>query len=809
MCNNDIKSFLQTLNHHPLLEISQKSINGEGFNKSIFYRKISLEDYYDLIGKKVDLTFINNIDEKLLEQDLGVRILHGNITPHRSKNQHIKCRNIFVFDLDLKEMFPHYLTLKSREKIKFAKSFYDTQISNKIDYDLPIFYILFTGGGFHLAFTTHAKIIDFKTSETYKQLYTKLRLMLENHFDIKLDPACSNIGRIFRLPRSTNFKYEPAIQTDFCYFEPTADATDFIELALSELEKTKDVESSPQIKNRVGDISDLYAYERTLKPRPGNRSDVLTKLLREGLGLGLSEDRLKSYTLDFQEKFDDPNDSFSKDEALRVFKAQLEQHKISPFSSIKSRKIKDPATIASEFLSSNESTFSHLVYYQSNLYRFNNFFYEKIDPNELKAKIYNFLHSSNQKKYAKKTFVSDVMENLKNINFLKSSISTNNFLDSNIKNNVFFSNLANGILKLSINKGVLKASLHSHSPNFLSFYSLSFNFDQNIDAPIFNSTIRQIIPDPSELCVLQEFIGLCTINYPHFEKALIILGSGANGKGVIYAIIKALLGTENISNVPLENFTHGRTYALAETQNKLVNFASEFTSSKNTSLGLLKSFISGEEIQVEKKYIDPYTFKATARLIVTTNKLPQLNDPSNAIKRRLILLHLKTTIPEGERNPLLREPHFWIDSGELSGIFSWALEGLERLIRRGYFNLPQSLNTNLDHYQCLVDPTGSFIRDNIVEVPNGNLNPQEFYNRYRFYCEETGERPFPQRKVTQLIRDIFPHSTMDKNPRKVRGQVRRVRFIRGIEIKDFAIDTHRHTAFDSNIKSLEEFINNN
>ena len=64
-----------------------------------------------------------------------------------------------------------------------------------------------------------------------------------------------------------------------------------------------------------------------------------------------------------------------------------------------------------------------------------------------------------------------------------------------------------------------------------------------------------MLPDADAQRVLAEFIGFSFVRGINPEKMLVLLGGGSNGKSVTLAIIEALLGRQNVSNVTLSDLT--------------------------------------------------------------------------------------------------------------------------------------------------------------------------------------------------------------------------------------------------------------
>jgi putative DNA primase/helicase len=95
--------------------------------------------------------------------------------------------------------------------------------------------------------------------------------------------------------------------------------------------------------------------------------------------------------------------------------------------------------------------------------------------------------------------------------------------------------------------------------------------------------------------VLAEYLGYVFVKHGSRslkeEKALILYGTGANGKSVFFEIVSALLGDQNTCNYSLQSLTDSSGYYRAKLANKLVNYGSEINGRLESSL--FKQMVSG------------------------------------------------------------------------------------------------------------------------------------------------------------------------------------------------------------------------
>ena len=135
-------------------------------------------------------------------------------------------------------------------------------------------------------------------------------------------------------------------------------------------------------------------------------------------------------------------------------------------------------------------------------------------------------------------------------------------------------NLQNGTFEISPQGTKLRPFDRS---DFIT-YQLPFEYNPQAKAPLFEAYLNKVLPDPERQRVLAEYLGFVFIkhgsNTLKEEKALILYGTGANGKSVFFEIVTAMFGRQNVSNYSLQSFTEEKGFYRAKISNKLVNYAS-------------------------------------------------------------------------------------------------------------------------------------------------------------------------------------------------------------------------------------------
>jgi P4 family phage/plasmid primase-like protien len=316
--------------------------------------------------------------------------------------------------------------------------------------------------------------------------------------------------------------------------------------------------------------------------------------------------------------------------------------------------------------------------------------------------------------------------------------------------------LKNGILDIS---GLLAGKpdiLIPHTPRFFAANVLPFDFDLTATCPRWLSFLdRNLEGDAERIAILQEFYGYCLTPTLTAHKFLFLEGDGANGKSVACAVLTALLGPENVSAVPLEQF--GERFALWPTSGKLANVASEIGEIDRVAEGILKQYTSGDAMQFDRKHRDPITARPTAKLIFASNNRPRFSDKSGGLWRRMILMPWRVVIPEGERVRGLDTPQWWQDQGELPGVLLWAIAGLHRLQQQSGFTRSEVCDAALSEYRAESNPARLFLDERYRFDPNSYTPCDEVYRQYHDWAKCSGYSPLSAISFGREIYRAFPN----------------------------------------------------
>ena len=231
--------------------------------------------------------------------------------------------------------------------------------------------------------------------------------------------------------------------------------------------------------------------------------------------------------------------------------------------------------------------------------------------------------------------------------------------------------------------------------------------------------------------LIEELLGCGLTGDVRFEKCLLILGPGSSGKSVFLKLAQAMVGSENTVSVPLKELVD-RHYYRAELYNKRLNAFADIDDLSPRSLGILKALISGDQIQAERKYKDPFSFTNSAVMIFSCNRLPLFRQNDYAVRRRFIVIPFPNRLQEEDTDIDLISK--LTTSQELSGLINRATAGYRRLLENGRFSVPEESERVLEVHFKHLDSAALFLRERTLEDPSARTAKTVLYSAYERYC---------------------------------------------------------------------------
>jgi len=295
-------------------------------------------------------------------------------------------------------------------------------------------------------------------------------------------------------------------------------------------------------------------------------------------------------------------------------------------------------------------------------------------------------------------------------------------------------NLNNGTFEITPKKQFLRLFKKS---DFLT-YQLPFAYDSEATAPQFKRFLDEVLPEPELQNILAEYLACIFVKNKNIkiEKVLLLHGTGANGKSVVFDVIMALLGSKNVSNYSLHSLTAENSKSRINLLDKLLNYSSEINGKLESNI--FKLMASAEPMEVPVLYKQTIVATDYARLMFNCNELPKEVENTNAFFRRFIILPFRVSIPPTKQDKELAKR---IIETELSGVFNWVLNGLTRLLENKDITHSTIVENEVLQYKKESDSVMMFLEDENYQKSVEYDRPlKEVFAEYKIYCLDSGYR---------------------------------------------------------------------
>lgn len=336
----------------------------------------------------------------------------------------------------------------------------------------------------------------------------------------------------------------------------------------------------------------------------------------------------------------------------------------------------------------------------------------------------------------------------------------------------------NGVLDVGpmLRRG--KPIFHDHfDPHFHVTYYHPYEYNERAKCTRWMNFLHEVLPDKNSRVILQMFLGLGLIDSSEIylpyegkdaarvELCLLLIGSGGNGKSVIYRTARGVYGSERISDVPYVELTmtgDEGMRARLPLRHKIFNWSTEEDSRTfcKRHTDNFKRIVSGEPVMDRKLGGNVTKNDNLPYLVFHLNELPYPNDQSFGFIRRLQFISFDITVPKERRNPRLAQELIT----NYPGIFNWIVRGAREVIRRKFiFPSSEGHRRQMLLAQLRTEPLVAWMNAYLIryrpDAANENgawVNTRDIMQSIEQFCEDNGvESPSKQKVGHTLARFGF------------------------------------------------------
>ena len=311
--------------------------------------------------------------------------------------------------------------------------------------------------------------------------------------------------------------------------------------------------------------------------------------------------------------------------------------------------------------------------------------------------------------------------------------------------------------------------LRPHTPEVLSTVQLATDYDPDAHCPAFEKFLGEVLP-PDMVETAWELVGYLMYSGNPLHKAVMLTGTGRNGKGTFLRVMVRLLGFANITTVSLHDLVNTR-FSTASLFGKLANIAGDIDAGYLENTATLKGITGGDVISAEHKGRDRFDFSPWAVPVFSANKIPASADTTIGYLSRWLIVNFPHDFSGREDRFLDARLH---DPDEVRGIAARGIAALPRLLDRGDFELTESGRQAREEFEQRVDQVRTWLAD-CVEFGGDDFMPRTpLYEAYKRWAARDGHKPVRASEFYDRVETSGGQSV------KIRG----IRGFRGLKVVD-------------------------
>ena len=263
-------------------------------------------------------------------------------------------------------------------------------------------------------------------------------------------------------------------------------------------------------------------------------------------------------------------------------------------------------------------------------------------------------------------------------------------------------------------------------------------YDPNAIAPRYEQFLYEVFDGDSDIdekrVLVCELIGYTLLSSARYEKFVLLIGPGANGKSVLMDVTAELIGLQNVCAVQPSQFEN--RFQRAHLHNKLMNCVTELAQGAEIHDAQLKAIVSGEITTAEHKHKPPFDFQPYSTCWFGSNHMPHTRDFSDALFRRAVIIPFNRVFLESEQDKNLKGKL----KAELPGILNLALTGISGVFDRGHFTETESCKGAKKEWRLNANQAAEFAFDVCRFAPGLEIESKHLYEAYRQWAEDAGIR---------------------------------------------------------------------
>jgi P4 family phage/plasmid primase-like protien len=288
----------------------------------------------------------------------------------------------------------------------------------------------------------------------------------------------------------------------------------------------------------------------------------------------------------------------------------------------------------------------------------------------------------------------------------------------------------------------------SHSPLFGFSFILGAEYRADVDTSVIDNWFASLVRQ-EDVVLLYEIPAYCLLYNENWQTMFMLFGEGSNGKSLYMRLLTKMLGEDNVSHIPLQDFQSENRFATIDLLGKLANIYADIPKEALHDTSLIKAISGEDKVPAERKFKDRFFFEPKAKFIFSANTLPMVNDDTFAFWRRWTLIEFPNKF---QKNPEFE--HKILSKDNVDALLKKAIDHLPKLLeRRG---LTQTKNTEelAKIWEMEANSVKAFVKYCVGRYPKGLIFSEELLKRYLDFCTKynLGTPTDPQKVLGRYLK---------------------------------------------------------
>ena len=278
---------------------------------------------------------------------------------------------------------------------------------------------------------------------------------------------------------------------------------------------------------------------------------------------------------------------------------------------------------------------------------------------------------------------------------------------------------------------------------------------ETVESPLlFDAWIERAIPNYNDRVMLYQYIAYAMTLRTNEQKFLLICGPGGTGKSTLLKLIEEIIGAPNVSGISLQGLQE--RFAPAGLFLKQANICADIPLTALTEIDMIKKLTGEDTVSADRKFKSPFSFRSYARLFFSANSIPYVDEKTNALYRRMLILKMDNapdTVDQGLYEKL---------RAEIPNIITKLME--EIYCSAGELDISDNCRKSVREAHKDSDSVVAFLDDRCINDPDARTDRRTLYDAYKNYCYSEGRK--------EITPNGFYKALNNKGYKQIKGKTR-------------------------------------